>query len=151
MKKKFLLTTFLAIAVCLAFSFSCVLATTNTNPVEGIRNAVGGAENVVENVAGDITNGVKNGTSTVTNTMENKTGTDGNTDNKSNTIGAIMTDNNNNGYTAARTATTGEPTMAGIKMTTWSWIILAVAAVGIITIIWSYLAQKKNNYDSYND
>lgn len=157
MKKKILFSTILAFAIGLMFSFSCVLAT-NTNPVDGIRNVVGGAENVMEGAAMGITNGIRNATGTMTNGMDNMTNnnnTDNNNmaNNQNRVTGAIKTDNNNRGgYTATRTATAfEEPTLLGINMTTWTWIIMAIAAAGIITLIWSYTRQKEKNYTSYDE
>lgn len=152
MKKKILFSTVIAFAVCLMFSFSCVFAT-NTNPVDGIRNFVGGAENAMEDAATGITNGIRNTTRTMTNGMNNTFKTDDNmTNNENEVTGAINTDNNNGGYTATRTATAfDEPTLLGINMTTWTWIIMAIAAVGIITLIWSYTKQRDKNYNSYDE
>lgn len=150
MKKKVLFSTVIAFIIGLMFSFSCVFA--NTNPVEGIRNAVGGAENIVENAASGITNGIKNTTGTMTNGVNNTVRTNNTaTTNQNKVTGAITTNNNNGNYTATRTATAyNEPTLLGIKMTTWTWIIMAIAAVGIITLIWSYTRQRGKNYNSYD-
>lgn len=155
MKKKILFSTVIAFSIGLIFSFSSVFAT-NTNPVDGIRNVIGGAENVMQNTASGITNGIRNATGTMTNGMDNMTNTN-NTNNTNNStgnenevIGAIARDNNNGGYTATRTATAfDEPTLLGINMTTWTWIIMAIAAVGIVTLIWSYTKQRSENYNSY--
>jgi len=53
---------------------------------------------------------------------------------------------------ATRTATAfDEPTLMGINMTTWTWIIMALAAIGIVTLIWAYTRQQsEKNYNSYD-
>jgi len=151
MKKKILFSTLIAFSIGLIFSFSCVLAT-NTNPVDGIRNFVGGAENVMEGAAAGITNGIRNTTGAITNGMNNTFGTNNTMANNTAVTGAITTDNNTTGYTATRTATAfDEPTLMGINMTTWTWIIMALAAIGIVTLIWAYTRQQsEKNYNSYD-
>lgn len=152
MKKKILLATVITFAFVLMFSFSSVFAT-NTNPVEGIRNFVGGAENVMEDAASGITNGVRNATGTMTNGMDNTFEKDNNmmTNDQNNVTGTTTNNNNNGNYTARRTATGfDEPTLLGINMTTWTWIIMAITAVAIITLIWSYTRQTNKNYNSYD-
>lgn len=101
--------------------------TTNT-----VRNVVGGAENVVENGAAAIGNGVKDlgntfsaGASRVTTDATNMA--------------------HNDGYAATRTANTG--TFAGMNGNTWTWFILAIAALAIIGLVWYYAMQNKNEYN----
>lgn len=150
MKKKALFSTLVALCFGLVFSFSSVFAT-NTNPVDGIRNFVGGAKNMMEDAASGLTNGIRNTTGAMANGMDNTFGTDDNNTNTNNeVIGFMTTDNNNGGYTATRTATGyTEPTLFGINVTTWTWIVMAITAVAIITLIWSYTRENKENYNTY--
>ena len=59
----------------------------------------------------------------------------------------------NGDYTAQRTATTTDGTMAGMNSTTWIWLIMAVLAVAIIALVYYYSAglatNNRNNY--HND
>ena len=129
MKKK-LLTIAFAIVFAFAFTFSSVFAANNIgeSAVEGIRNVVGGAENMVENVAGGVANGVKSGTGAMENTAENMMGT-GATDN----------------YTATRTSTENNgTTLGGMDYSTLVWLIVVLAGIGIVTLVWSYV--KNNRY-----
>ena len=58
-------------------------------------------------------------------------------------------DNNDNGnYTATRTS--ADNTMLGMNSTAWTWIILGIAAVGIIAIVWYYTSQV-NSHNNRND
>lgn len=99
---------------------------------ETVRNVVGGAENVVEKGGEAITSGVKD----ARNTMENGTSR------------ATETDRDD-GYTATRTATNG--TFAGMSGTTWTWFILAIAALAIIGLVWYYAMQNNNEYRNNNN
>ncbi len=148
MKKK----TCIAIVTTLAFLLFGVSSFANndmaTDAVEGVRNFVGGAENVVEDAASGIAGGIRQGISDLEDGAENST-----TDNTMR--GGMTTDTNNNGYTATRTATTGtgENTFLGMGRTAWTLFILA--AVGIITVglVWYYGKQDetklKENDDRY--
>lgn len=151
MKKKALFSTLFALCFGLIFSFSSVFAT-NTNPVDGIRNFMGGAENMMQDAATGISNGMKNTTGAMENGMNNTFNTENDNMMANNTevMGSMITNNNNGGYTATRTATGfTEPTLFGINVTTWTWIVMAITAVAIITLIWSYTREKKEYYNSY--
>ncbi len=150
MKKK-LLTIAFAIVFAFAFTFSTVFAANNIgeSAVEGIRNVVGGAENVVENVAGDVANGVKSGTGAMENTAENITGSvtnhnDGKTSSNDNM--KQSTDN----YTATRTSAENNSALfGGMNYSTLVWLIVVLAGIGIVTLVWSYV--KNNRYITNHD
>lgn len=145
MKKKLYITLFTILAI-LTFSFSYTFAANNIAVVDGIRNVVGGAENVMEDAGNGIVSGIRNVTSAGQNTMENVTG---NMDNK--TMGSMTTDNDN--YTATRTTTrmatdTTTGTFLGMSATMWTWLVMAIVGIAIIALVWMY--AKQNNH-SYND
>ena len=145
MKKKLYITLFTILAI-LTFSFSYTFAANNIAVVDGIRNVVGGAENVMEDAGNGIVSGIRNVTSAGQNTMENVTG---NMDNK--TMGSMTTDNDN--YTATRTTTrmatdTTTGTLLGMSATMWTWLVMAIVGIAIIALVWMY--AKQNNH-SYND
>lgn len=152
MKKK-LLTIAFAFIFAFAFTFSTVFAANNIGEgaVEGIRNIVGGAENVVENAAGDVVNGVKSGTGAMENTAENMTGntmnhTQENNNGASNDNMGRTTDN----YTATRTtAENNNALFGGMNYSTLVWLIVVLAAIGIVTLVWSYV--KNNRYMTNHD
>ena len=150
MKRKVLMIAILTIILSIfAISYTCA-ASKMDNAVNDVRGFVGGAENVVENAGNTVASGIKNGmntigngASTVGNTVENGARDVGNT------VGAVVTDNNNGGYTATRTAT--DTNMAnGMNTTGWTWFIIGVTAVAIGVLIWSYIKENRVN-DSYID
>lgn len=121
------------------------------NVANDVRNFVGGTENMIENAGNTVSNGVRNGLNTVSggtqNVMNNMRNGMNNTEN-SMTAG-MTTDNNNVGYTAART-TTDDIRVAGMTTNTWSWIIVALTVAAIGILIWSYMKQRNKN-DLYID
>lgn len=125
------------------------------NVVNGVRNFVGGTENVIENAGNTVTGGIKNGLNTVGHGTENvmqDVGT-GMRD-AGNTVAGMTTTNNNNGndnngYQATRTAT-GDVKIAGMTTNAWSWLIIGITAAAIIILVWSYIKQKNRN-DIYID
>lgn len=148
MKKKLIMSVlFLAIALVVSFSYTFATNEANMNPVEGIRNFVGGAENVMEDAASGAANGIRNMTGAVENTMENVTNNNPVNNNANKVAGAITTDNNDGNYTARRTADSA--TLGGMTSNTWTWIIVVLAAIAIIALIWAYARGK--NYSSNND
>lgn len=145
MKKKFLLF-FVATILFLSVALS---AYAMDNVANGVRNFVGGTENVVENAGNGIANGIKSGLNTVSGGTQNivsdvKNGME----NAGNSM-VSATDTNNNGYTATRTAT-DDVKIAGMTTNAWSWIIIGITAAAIILLVWSYIKQK-NRDDIYID
>ena len=150
MKKKLYITILTLLAI-LTFSISYTFASNNMAAVDGIRNVVGGAENVVENAGKGIVDGVRNVTSAGQNTMENVTG--GARTQTQNTGNKIV-DGTANGYTATRTTTTraatgtNTGTFLGMNSTAWTWLIMAIVGIAIVALVWMY---AKQNHHSYND
>ena len=146
--KKLLLTGLIIFAV---ITISFIFFNTTYAAVNEIRDFIGGAENVMENAASGATNMVKNGANTISNTM-NDFMNDDDMNNTNETTGAWTMDNNNTNYTAQRTAVTGDNvTVLGISVNMWTLIIITVSIVGLVTLIWSYIAQQNNHHSSYYD
>lgn len=155
----------LGILLTLIFSFSVCFANNNIgqDAIDGVRNFVGGAENAMEdaargvsNTSRDVTGDLENGANNVGNTMmnngdnnhttkdtNNNTGTDANTNNNNN--------NNTGNYMATRTATdiNDDTTLMGMNATTWTWLIIGIAAIAIVALVWYYSMQlRSTNYDN---
>ena len=135
-KKLFLLVSILfAFLFISSFSFA---ANTTTNPIKDTVNGLtGGAINGTTNLVQDVTGGAAN----AVNHAANAAGTAG-------TAGTARTPTahtapralaNNAGYTAARTATPGATGIMNNNIITW--VILAVAAVIIMSLVWYYAVQ----------
>lgn len=150
MKKKFLLI-FVATILFLSIAISSFAM---NNVANGVRNFVGGTENVIEDAGKGMYNGVKSGLNTVGEGARNVvTDTKSGMQDAGNTMTGMVTgndnNNNNNGYTATRTST-GDTTVAGMSTNTWSWIIIGITIAGIVALIWAYMSQKSKN-DIYID
>lgn len=149
-KTLFLSVLFLALVISLSFTYSFA----ENNPVDSIRNTVGGAENVIEDAAKGITNGVKEGTNKIENMGQNTATTIENHMNDNAMAGATSSVNNTMGdYTAQRTTarTTGNNNnFLGMSASAWGWVIMAVLGVAIVALVWYY--GKQFNYNSnHND
>lgn len=150
MKNKIFIVTlfsFLLIAIC-SYSFA------TNNMMNSTRNAVGTAGNgigdAVAGTANAVVNGAKNlgnGIANMTNDISNANG-DTESD-ATNTIGSAdgMLDTNNGDYTATRTATNNN--MLGLSDTAWTWLILGIVGVAIVSLVWYYGAQY--NHRNYNN
>ena len=153
MKRKALIISIIAVIISL-FSISYTFAANDKigNMANGIRNAVGGAENVVEGVGNSVGRAVQSGMNTVGNGARNVGNATRNTiDNAGkatqNTVGAV-TNNNNDGYTATRTNANLRTTNAETGMfsaTPYVWFIIAATAIAIGVLLWSYFRQNKRN------
>lgn len=130
----------------LLFFTSCVFAANNevqdsmTKTGNTIRNVVGGAENVVEDAAGAIGTGVKDIGNAV------RDGAEGFTNNFDNNDGGAYNATRTTARTTAETATNGS--FLGMSANTWTWFILAIAAIAIVGLVWYYAMQNKNEYNN---
>ena len=149
MYKKIIVSTCVLLA-SIFLSFNFCLANDTTNMLEdatnNVRNAVGGAEAAIENAAGGVTNtaknmteGIENGANSMVNSMENATNSTKDTNDNM----------NNDGYVASRTSTDVESaTFMGMTATTWTWLIIGIAAIAIVALVWYYGSQlKSSRYD----
>ena len=149
MNKK--LAIVLSIFIAAIFSFSVCFANDMLNDAaEGVRNVVGGAENAVK----DVTNGVSNATKDATNPVENKANdvmnnikTNGDNDNTIKDTNNETRTTTNGNYTATRTNAENS-TLMGMNATTWTWLIIGLAAIAIVALVWYYSMQmRSSNYD----
>lgn len=100
---------------------------------EGVRNVVGDAENGIEDVANGIGGAVKEGANAIGNGTKNMVDTTKNS--------------MNNGTNYAATRTNTEATFAGMNATTWTWFVLAIAALAIVGLVWYYASQRNTNHE----
>lgn len=142
MKKKTLITISIALCVFMyGISYSFASNNMAQDAVQGIRNVVGGAENVLEDTASGVVNGIKDATGATQNTASDVMGY------AERNIGGAMTQDNNRDYTATRTATTANSnaTLFGLNSTAWAWMIMAILGVVVVALVWYYGKQKEVN------
>ena len=137
-KKMLVIFAILTIGI---FSFSVCFANNDGSMLQdaanGVRDAVGGAENAIEDGAKGIANTTKGATGSAENAMENKDNS-GMTQNNNRT--------NNSNYTATRTATTNH-TFMGMSSTAWTWLIIGIAGIAIVALVWYYGSQIRTSND----
>lgn len=137
-KKMLVIFAILTIGI---FSFSVCFANNDGSMLQdaanGVRDAVGGAENAIEDGAKGIANTTKSATGSAENAMENKDNS-GMTQNNNRT--------NNSNYTATRTATTNQ-TFMGMSSTAWTWLIIGIAGIAIVALVWYYGSQIRTSND----
>lgn len=128
MKKLALFSTILLV-LALGFSFSPILAANNDMGIVGnaIGNAAEGAKNVVEGAITGTENIVEKGANSVKNTADDMMN---------------VSDSNTKNYTAMKTSTGGQTTIAGMTATTWTWIIVAILGALIIALVYYYANQN---------
>ena len=149
MKRKALIISIIAIIISL-FSISYTFAANGKmdNVANGIRNFVGGAENVIEDAGSAVGNTVRDGMNTIGNGAKDVENAG------ENVVGAATDNRDNNGYTATRTSgTTDGNDGAGVSSNMYVWWIVGITAVGIIVLLWAYFREKSqsNMYIDSND
>ena len=131
----FLVITFFSVTYCFANDFSRDMH----DAANGVRDAVGGAENTVEGAAAGVVEGSKDITRGIENAGQNM---------KNNMQSSMQ---NTTNYSTARTSTTGttsnNATFLGMNSTMWIWLILALAAIGISAIVYNFSKQNSDDYD----
>lgn len=144
MYKKLLISTIVLIFSIFSFTFCFANDATNMahDAANGVKNIVGGAENTMQNAANGVRDAAKNTTQKVEEGM-NKAG-----NSVANTMNSNTKNNKNmNNYNATRTST-GAATFMGMNGTTWTWLIMGIAAIAIIALVWYYTTQtRSSNYD----
>ena len=125
MKRK----TFIILSILFAILFISTISFANNDIKDGVHSAT----DAVIDGASNLVNDARKGVGAIENTVENG----------AKDIGNAIHNDNTNGYTATRTATTGTTTN-GMNSTLWTWVILAVAAVVIIGLIWYYASQNNH-------
>lgn len=153
MNKKIFISTLLIVSLLIA-STSCFAADNNTtwqDGVNGVRNVVGGAENVIEDAAQGTAGAIKNGTNNIESglntavddmTNNNNNNNENNNDTDNYMAGTIDNNNNNGNYTATRTAT-----FMGMTGNTWTWFIIGIVGIAIIALVWAYSVQGNRTGD----
>lgn len=153
MNKKILITISI---FCLLMMTLCSFTLAANNDMVNAKNAVMNAGNSVgnavvsaKNAVVDGAKGITNGATTLGKDAANTTQNLGN--DARNTAGAVAgsLDNNNNDYTASRTATNADSNLLGMSTTTWAWLILGIVGIVIVALVWYYGAQYEHrNYNN---
>ena len=129
------------------FIFFCIICISSVcfanNMGNSIKNGVSSVTNTVVDGTQNLAKDVRNGVGKLENGIEGALTMDTNT--TTNTNGTMNTSDN---YTATRTATTRAATddtgLFGIDTSTmWVWTIVAIAAIGIIGLVWFYGSQNR--------
>ncbi|MGN1327692.1 MAG: hypothetical protein ACI4VQ_06445, partial [Clostridia bacterium] len=145
MKKKFLISTALLIAVLAVFT-SYSFATSNMlNTLEH------GAQNVASDVGTVVTRGVdatKNTVENAGNAVAGATTTKNATNNTVAGTTGTKTGTTTNNYTATKT-NTGTVKVAGMTATAWAWLIVGILGVAIVALVWFY-GKQHSDYTSTN-
>lgn len=116
-----------------------------------VNNVANGAGTVVKDAGTTITDGVKNVGNAINDGVK---GIGGAVADGTNKVASDITrtdnlGNDNDGYRAVRTANDG--TIMGMSANTWTWFVLAIAALAIVGLVWYYAMQNKNEYNNHND
>ena len=135
MTKKLLITILVLIAT-LFFTSSVFANTDMQNGDRNIGSEVKDSFNKLEEGAQDLGDNVKGAITNAGNKM-----TDRNNDNNNDKNNGT----NNNGYTATRTSATNNGILGMSTGTMWTWVILAIVAIAIISLVWIYGSQNKTN------
>ena len=56
----------------------------------------------------------------------------------------------NSNYSATRTSATSDITFLGISNTVWTWLVIGITAIAIISLIVFYMRQNKSTNNLYN-
>lgn len=143
------------LVLTLIFATSCVFAANelkdSMDKTKGtVNNVANGAGTVVKDAGTAITDGVKDVGNAINDGVRGIGGAVADGANKV-TSDMTRTDNieNNDGYRATRTANEG--TIMGMSANTWTWFVLAIAALAIVGLVWYYAMQNKNEYHNHND
>ena len=147
MNKKVLFTLLLISLLVLSTCYSFA-ATGVGNAIKDAGNTAG---NLVSGATGAIVDGTKNLTNSAGNMMNDMTNANGDRENDAtNTLATNngIFDTNTDNYTATRTAT-DNGNMLGMSGNTWTWLIVGVAGIAIVSLVWYYGAQYEHR--NYND
>lgn len=145
MSKKVFITIATILSILLfGITYSFAGNNMGEDAVEGIRNFVGRAENVVEDTAKDVGEGIRTGITDVKDAAQN-------------TTSSMTRDTKADAdYTATRTSTRTTSNNSGnsfLNMGATGWSLFIIATLGIITVglVWYYGKQheiKTNNNDN---
>lgn len=126
MLKKSLIVLFI-ITCILCISNACFANNTMNDMKNGVMSATNAVVDGVENLAEDAREGVGDAQNSIEGAL---------------TMNTNMTGTNTNGYTSARTSATITDTTTRTS-TLWIWAIVAIAAIGIIGLVWFYSTENR--------
>lgn len=116
-------------SLLILFIIFCILCVSNVcfadNTMEDMKDGLMSAKNTVVDGVENLAEDARSGVGKVENSIE----------------GALTMDNTNS-YTSARTSTTMADTTARTS-TLWIWAIIAIAAIGIIGMVWFYSTENR--------
>lgn len=139
-----------------AFIIACALIATTSfvfaaNEIKDSMDKAGSTVQNVVNGAGEVVRdgaeAVKDGTKDAGDAIGNAAGTVGSDINRGMDQ---VTGNDNNGYNAQRTSA-DEATILGMNANTWTWFVLAIAALAIVALVWYYAMQNKTEYNNHKE
>lgn len=158
MHKKLLVAAILIISLI----FACTFCFANDNNLmqgvnsaaNSVQNVVGGAENAVGNTMQKAGEAVKDAGEAAGNMAENVVNEAGNiiknpvnaiTNTENTASHSLSNTTGTNGYNATRTSTGDTNTLMGMNATMWTWLIIGLAAIGIVALVWYYSMQFTNS------
>lgn len=148
MHKKLLISFVLILSLIIPFGI-CYANDEMQKASDSAKNAISGAENAIEGAAKNTGNAIKDGMNQAGNMIKDSASKAGNSiqngvDNLENSMSNTSTN-----YDATRTSAEG--TFMGMTSTTWSWLILGIAAIAIIGLVWYYSVQLNNGKNNHYD
>ena len=152
MYRKILLTfcifSLLIISLC-TYSIAATEGTTKVkNAVMNTGNMIGNTATSAANSAMNMTKDMVNGAATLGNDAVN--GLENMGQGAGNAVGytADTIENGDNNYDATRTATANN-NLFGLSNNAWTWLILGIIGIIIVSLVWYYGAQYEHrNYDN---
>ena len=146
MKK--IIVSFVLLFTISLFSIQLFAATVNTdvktnteNMKNSVLNTVNGTKNAAMNVSNSVGNGISDAKNAVVGSTEKAKNSIVSTGNAAmNTMENIG--NMDNNYNAQRTA--ADATVLGMTTNTWTWLILAIVGLAIVSLVWYYGAQYEH-------
>ena len=136
-KKTFII---LSVFSVILFIGTTSLAAMNANDV---KNGVNGVTNTIVDGVNNLGSDVRTGIGNAENTIEGAVNDVNNMNNNENQNNEPITQNDqNDNYTATRTA--DDASFLGTSTNTWLWIAIIVAAAIIIGIVWYYATQTND-------
>lgn len=143
MNKKLFITVATILSIILfGITYSFAGNNMGQDAVEGVRNFVGEAENVVENTAKGVGEGIRTGVTDVKDAAQD-------------TTHDMTRDNRNNGNysatrTSVRTTSTGN-SFLNMGATAWSLLIIAILGIITVALVWYYGKQNEINVHHSNN
>ena len=124
--------------IFLVITLVCSLLLFNSTvfAMDAIRDGMNNVGNQVQNSMDKLGNSVKETSNKMTNSASNVMGMETNNNNGNNN------DNTTSQYTAQRTANEG--TILGMNGTMWTWFVMAILGVVLVSLVWYYGMQKSN-------